>query len=281
MTAHDPSPAHASAPALESVPASDHPFDEALRLRPLGDGRFAGRSAEAYRNMVGPYGGITAAMMLQALLLRPDRLGDPVALTVNYAGPVPDGEFEIATHEIRTSRTTQHWCAEMRHGSEASVSTTASAVFGLRRETWSHAEAAPPMLPPRNEVPSSRHHSSATWSARYERRMINDLEAGETRGWLADDPPRPVDFAGLASLCDAFRPWLFARRPQPTPIGTVTLNVYFHASADELAAIGDTPLQGRARTNVIHRGFFDQEAQVWAPDGRLLATTQQMVWFKA
>lgn len=281
MTPHDSAHDRDPAPVPDSVPAPDHPFDEALRLRPLDDGRFLGRTAEAYRNMVGPYGGITAAMMLQALLLRPERLGDPVALTVNYAGPVPDGEFEIATREIRTSRTTQHWCAEMRHGNEATVSTTASAVFGLRRETWSHTETARPMLPPRDEVPSSRPHGSATWSARYERRMINDLELGETRGWLADDPPRPVDFAALASLCDAFRPWLFTRRPQPVPIGTVTLNVYFHASADELAGIGATALQGRARTNVIRRGFLDQEAQVWAPDGRLLATSQQMIWFKA
>src|SRR5690606_18876954 len=132
MTTHDTAHDRDPAPVTDSVPAPDHPFDEALRLRPLDVGRFVGRTAEAYRNMVGPYGGITAAMMLQALLLRPERLGDPVALTVNYAGPVPDGEFEIATREIRTSRTTQHWCAEMRHGSEATVSTTASAVFGLR-----------------------------------------------------------------------------------------------------------------------------------------------------
>lgn len=267
-----------TAPCSDS--SSPHPFDLALALHPLGEGRFVGRSPDAYQNMVGPYGGITAAMMLQALLLRPERLGDPIALTVNYAGPVPDGELEILTREIRTSRSTQHWVAEMRHGPDCNVSTTATAVFGTRRETWSHTESSAPQLPACEEVPSSRHHSSASWSARYERRMLNDLEAGETRGWLADDPPRPVDFPALASLCDAFRPWLFARRPEPTPIGTVTLNVYFHAGADELAEIGNAALQGRARTNAFHRGFFDQEAQLWSPDGRLLATAQQMVWFK-
>jgi len=260
--------------------AGPHPFDAAIRLSPLGDGRFAGRTSDAYRNMVGPYGGITAAVMLQALLQRPERLGDPVALTVNYAGPVRDGEFEIATREIRTSRSTQHWFAELVQGPEREVSTTATAVFGTRRETWAHVEARPPALPPRESLVPSRGTSVAPWSARYERRTLDDLDAGEARSWLADVPPRPIDFPGLASLCDAFRPWLFARRPQRTPIGTVTMNVYFHAAADELAAIGATPLQGVARTNAIHRGFFDQEAQLWTPDGRLLATTQQVVWFK-
>jgi len=277
------SPPQKSAPALPvaAAGATAHPFDEAIRLAALGEGRFGGRTAQAYRNMVGPYGGITAAVMLQALMQRPERLGDPVALTVNYAGPVREGEFEIATREIRTSRSTQHWFAEMTQGPQREISTTATAVFGTRRDTWHLTEARQPSVPPRDTLRPLRSASHAPWAERYERRSIDDLEAGESRGWLADVPARPLDFPGLASLCDAFRPWLFVRRPQRTPIGTVTLNVYFHAAADELAAIGTTPLQGVARTNTIHRGFFDQEAQVWTPDGRLLATTQQMVWFKA
>ena len=269
-----------SAPHETAIPGTVHPFDDAIRLAALGDGRFAGRTAEAYRNMVGPYGGITAAAMLQALLRRPERLGDPVAFTVNYAGPVRDGGFEIATREIRTSRSTQHWFAEMVQGPDREVSTTATAVFGTRRDTWHHTEARQPEVPPRESVRPLRSASGAPWSERYERRTFDDLEAGESRGWLAELPPRPLDFPALASLCDAFRPWLFARRAQRTPIGTVTLNVYFHAAGDELAALGATPLQGVARTNTIHRGFFDQEAQLWTPDGRLLATTQQVVWFK-
>ena len=271
---------HDSAPDETAPPGTPHPFDAAIRLAALGEGRFAGRTTEAYRNMVGPYGGITAAVMLQALLQRPERLGDPVALTVNYAGPVRDGEFEIATREIRTSRSTQHWFAEMRQGAQGEVSTTATAVFGTRRDTWHHTEARQPALPARESIAALRSSTHAPWSERYERRTVDDLEAGESRGWLTEVPARPLDFPGLASLCDAFRPWIFARRRQRTPIGTVTLNVYFHAAADELAAIGATPLQGVARTNTIHRGFFDQEAQVWTPDGRLLATTQQVVWFK-
>jgi len=258
-----------------------HPFDDAIHLDTLGNGRYRGRTTEAYRNMVGPYGGITAAVMLQALLQRPERLGDPVALTVNFAGPVRDGAFEIATREIRTSRSTQHWFAEMVQEPDSDVSTTATAVFGTRRETWRHTEASPPSLPPRETLSAARKSTSAPWSERYDRRTINDLDAGVARSWVADVPPRPLDFPSLASLCDAIRPWLFVRRPQPTPIGTVTLNVYFHAAADELAAIDAAPLKVVAHTNVIHRGFFDQEAQVWSPDGALIATTQQVVWFKA
>ncbi len=38
-----------------------HPFDEALRLAPLALGVYTGASSPAYWNMVGPFGGITAA----------------------------------------------------------------------------------------------------------------------------------------------------------------------------------------------------------------------------
>src|SRR5690606_18459364 len=99
-----------------SMSPAPHPFDEAIRLEPLADGEFAGRSSPAYWNMVGPYGGITAAQLLQALMSRPERLGDPVSLTVNFAGPVAEGPFRIRTELMRSNRSTQHWSATLLQG---------------------------------------------------------------------------------------------------------------------------------------------------------------------
>ena len=79
--------------------SNTHPFNEALALTlqalPEAAGTapstrvFEGHSHPAYANMVGPFGGVTAAQMLQAVLLHSDRLGDPLALTVNYAAAEP------------------------------------------------------------------------------------------------------------------------------------------------------------------------------------------------
>jgi len=88
-----------------------------------------------------------------------------------------------------------------------------------------------------------------------------------------------LDFASLCAMCDAFFPRMFLRRPRPVPIATVSLNICFHADAQELAAHGTEPLLGVARANVFHEGYFDQEGQLWGGD-RLFATTQQIVWFK-
>lgn len=66
--------------------SSIHPLDEALALTSSAPGQFTGQTHPGYWNMVGPFGGVTAATLLQAVMQHPDRLGDPLSLTVNYAG---------------------------------------------------------------------------------------------------------------------------------------------------------------------------------------------------
>ena len=82
-----------------------HLFDEAMALTPVTatiheHGResarhWQGQTHPAYANMVGPFGGITAAQALQSILLHPERLGEPVSFTVNFAAALADGEFRV------------------------------------------------------------------------------------------------------------------------------------------------------------------------------------------
>ena len=50
-----------------------HPFDTATSLEPAGDHAWTGHTSPAYANMVGPFGGITAAQALSAVLRHPQR----------------------------------------------------------------------------------------------------------------------------------------------------------------------------------------------------------------
>ena len=72
---------------------SSHAFDQAIALTPVAPNLYKGSTSDAFKNMVGPFGGLTAAILLNAVLQHPERLGDPVSLTVNFAGPVGDGDF--------------------------------------------------------------------------------------------------------------------------------------------------------------------------------------------
>ena len=64
------------------------------------------------------------------------------------------------------------------------------------------------------------------------------------------------------------------------PMATVSLTSYFHADAEELAAIGATLLLGEADAAIFHNGFADQTSALWTPDGRLVANGVQITWYK-
>jgi hypothetical protein len=69
-------------------------------------------------------------------------------------------------------------------------------------------------------------------------------------------------------------------RGELLPFGTVSLTTYFHAAAD-LAAEDIGRVLGVADANIFHKSFGDQTGALWSPNGRLLATTTQIAYFKA
>lgn len=239
--------------------------------------------------MVGPFGGTTAAQLLQAACLHPDRLGEPVALTVNFAAPVADGEIRFLARAARTNRSTQHWLIEARQG-EGTVA-TATAVLALRRETWSATEAVMPQgLAPAAALERMPLKGLMPWPHRYDMRftegafpaVFDEQEQSHSRSslWVRDDPPRPMDFVSLAALCDSFFPRIYVRRRRRVPIGTVTLTTYFHADSALLAKVGERHVLGLARALNFRNGYFDQTGELWSPEGQLLASTHQLVYFK-
>ncbi|WP_067699750.1 acyl-CoA thioesterase [Nocardia jejuensis] len=264
-----------------------HPFDTAIELTPLGDGEFEGRTTAPYANMVGPFGGITAATLVRAVQLDPRVIGDPVSITVNYAGPIAEGAFVISVQPSRTNRSTQHWSITMTQGDE--VTTTATAVFGIRRGTWTDTEIAMPEVPPAPDVAVSALPDMISWVGNYEMRFAEgavDLGAAAAPSsastlWVRDEPPRPLDFPSLTALSDVFFPRVMLRLGRFVPAGTITLTVYFHATPDTLAAQSDRPVLGRARAQHFGNGFFDQSAEIWSDAGVPLVTSHQLVYFKA
>jgi acyl-CoA thioesterase len=266
---------------------NQHPFDRAVALDALAPGRYAGRTDPAWANMVGPFGGVTAATALQAILLHPDRLGEPVALTVNFCAALADGAFEVEAQAVRTNRSTQHWAVSIEQAGETVL--TATALTATRRETWGAQEVrAPQVLSPaglgRPQLPAA-----VEWVKRYDMRFAEgplprvwdgEGENSRTVLWARDEPPRALDFTSLTALCDVFYPRVWRRRATRVPAGTVSMTAYFHAGSAELAQVGDGWLIGQAESSALRNGYFDQRAHVWSQAGVLLATTHQVVYYK-
>lgn len=264
-----------------------HVLDEAIAVTVGEADVFHATTHAAYANMVGPFGGITAATVVNALQQHPDVLGEPLSLTLNYAAPIADGDWDLHTEIIRTNRTNQHWVIQIvQNGTTVS---TGSAVFGLHRPTWGSTEARPPMAPPVEEVPAQGFPDFIAWASNYDMRFVvgglNDGASDDSTStlWLRDVPERPLDYPSLASIADTFYPRAFLRHGTFMPAGTISLTTYFHATPDELAAQGSAHLLLTARGARFGNGHFDQDGQLWSgagDDAVLLATTHQLVYFK-
>jgi acyl-CoA thioesterase len=265
-----------------------HPFDEAIALERLADGSFQGHTSARYANMVGPFGGIVAAQMLQAVMLHPQRLGAPTVLTINFATGLQDGPFEVLARPARTNRSTQHWQLEIKQSGESALIGTA--MTAVRRPTWSDTEHRMPSTIGPQEVARNVPSVPMEWVKRYDMRFVKGalpvvwdgrLEPDSlSQQWMRDDPPRPLDFCALAALADVFFIRLFSRRATRSPVGTVSMTVYFHADAAQLALTGTGFLLGQAVGQQFRDGYFDQSAQLWNEAGDLLATTSQLVYFR-
>jgi acyl-CoA thioesterase len=266
---------------------SDHPFDRAIQLDTIDGNVRRGRTRPEWANMVGPFGGITSAALVHAIETHPDRIGEPLALTVNFAGPIADGDFDISLRAARTNRTNQHWILELSQ--DGDVKTTATALFGIRRDTWGDTEARPPSAPPPEQLTPGGPGDFVVWARLYDMRFVDGPFPGEgarpsssstSTLWVRDSAERRVDYPALAALCDIFYPRLFQRLGGVAPAGTISLTTYFHADQRQLDAVGGDYVLGTAHANRFSSGYFDQSAQVWTRDGSLLATSHQIVYFK-
>ena len=266
---------------------SAHPLDQAIALEPLAENDWQGHTSPDYANFIGPYGGITAAQMLQAVMVHPRRLGDPVAFTINYAAALADGNFVARARPARTNRSTQHWIVELLQDGQAVA--TGTLMTAVRRPTWGLQEITMPQVPRPADLKVERARG-VKWIRNYERYYAEgdvpaewngqDVGLSRTQLWVRDRPPRPLDFPALAAIADNFFPRVWLRKAALVPMGTVTMTVYFHADAGVLQSTGAGFLLGQAQGQAFRDGYFDQTGQLWNEAGELLVTTHQLVYYK-
>jgi acyl-CoA thioesterase len=253
-----------------------------------GEGEYAGETDPAYWNLIGPFGGWIAAVLMLAVLDDPRRHGEPLSLSTNFAGAIEAGPYAIRTRNARRNRSTDFWRAELvqhQHGRDV-LCAEASLVLAHRRPTDSFVDVSPPEAPAPETLPAVPANAGApSFLEKYDMRFAtgNPFAGGDpdrTVAWVRDRAPRTLDFPALAALCDTGFPPIFLRLGKRVPVSTVTLNAFFHVNSSELAEIGNDFLLSEGRMRVAHNGFFDCTTTMWSRSGRLLATTEQVVYYK-
>ena len=101
-------------------------------------------------------------------------------------------------------------------------------------------------------------------------------ESMRSGGWLRLREPRAADALFLAALTDAWFPQIFTRLTAPIPAPTIDLTIHFRAHLPLTNARPDDWYLLAVSTRLATEGFFEEDAEVWSRDGRLLAQSRQL-----
>jgi acyl-CoA thioesterase len=255
---------------------------DALTLRADGDGRWLAHADADHQSITGMFGGWTAGILLGAVSQSAEGSAKPSAMTVNFLGAIPPGDDVAVTAEhLGGGRSIDHWRAEVRPLADDTVLATALVALTNRRASEPHQQLRMPAAP--DPAPLERIYAPSPQGLQSDiRHVTGEYDSGDTRTliWVRDASGRPLDHLLLAYLADQYAPRSFYWGGGPGPSATISMSVYFHATDDEISAVGDDYILNEATGTRGEHSTSGQQARLWSRDGTLLATTEQLCWYR-
>ena len=259
-------------------------LEEALTLSSAGHGRHTGWADPRYESVNGMFGGWTAALLMRAVTSTAGGETVPCALTVNYIGKVAAGtDVAVRSYRLGGGRSLQHWAADLVVDGADDVLAHAVVVLSERRATDGHTEPAMPDVPDPESL--GEFHPPGPQGERIVHRPVSgypSFNRSDTASlaWVRETTGRAVDSTQLAFLSDSYapRPLFWSEGVRPT--ASITLSVYFLATEAELAAVGDDYVLNEAIGSRGVDSVSGQQARLWSRNRELLATTEQLCWYR-
>lgn len=257
------------------------PFSKAITITPTGEGTFQGAITPDWSQGRAAFGGLLSGQMLRAAqtLLPPLPLRTVV---IDFLAPASPGTVRLVASVLRTGRSMSRVEVQLLQGETRCA--TMLAAFGPHRKTA--ITHLPPAVPP---TPPLENLTPLPWvedviprfTRQFEYRFIGarfpfsaQAEPG-IGGLVRLKDTEPVDVAGVLALIDAWPSPALPMLSRPAAASTVTWMVNI---VDGLVAT--PPMQWwRFEASLVSStgGFSDTEGRLWSPDGRLVATSRQLV----
>ena len=259
-------------------------LDRSLSLEAAGAGIWRAVADPDYEANSGMFGGWTAALLLSALRADPAAAGSPVSLTVNYVRRVhPGSALTLKVRPLGGSRSLTHVRCDLHDGDGPEILATATAVFAARRSSDGFTGPAMPAAPDPDDLPSFA--PPTKFGERTQNRIFHGLPLFDrpdllSLAWVREMSGRPIDEILLTYLADVAVPRVYNISPGPRTSSTVSFSVYFIAPPEELATVGDEWLLAELTGSRIADSVAPSLMRLWSRDGRLLATSEQLSWFR-
>lgn len=259
-------------------------LEDSLAIDTSAPHRLTARTDPNYEANTGMFGGWTSALLLKAVLDHRDASGSPSAMTVNFVERIPPGELIIlAITRLGGGRSLAHWRCDIQRELDGALLATASIVLANRRETDQAIDIAMPDAAPPHDLPLT--HPPGPFGRQVETRVIDGAPPFNrpdmrSLSWIREASGRPVDAIQLAFLSDVYAPRVFHISAAPRPSSTVTLSITYLAGSDELARVGDDYVLSEVEGTRIEQAQAGSRSNLWSPQGTLLATSEQLCWFR-
>ena len=257
-----------------------------IALRPAAPGRWTTFAAPEWRNPGGGlWGGYALGLCVRALEAEPEASGEVLSMTLTYAAGLPSGELDVRTRRLRQGGSIGVWEVELRPQGVEEVGVHGMITMARRPPTPPFAFAALPAAPSPDELPSPDHPAGPLHfgASAFERRTLDGFPpapSGDSRSLAWVRPRNGVwDKALLAMVTDNSAPRaMYALDRVMTT--TLSLTAYLHATVEEIAALGDDFILIECEGRVGGGGASDERSSYWSRDGRLLATSEQLAWYR-
>jgi hypothetical protein len=89
-----------------------------------------------------------------------------------------------------------------------------------------------------------------------------------------------MDKALLGMVTDHSPPRAFYALGRNVRTTTLSLTAYLHATSDEIAEVGNDFILVECEGRVGNAGASDERSSYWSRSGRLLATSEQLAWYR-
>ena len=257
-------------------------FDEDIALWPAGDGVHEGEIRGGWWTPRGPLGGYVMALMLAGL---ERAVGDPArsprSCTMHFLRPPRAGAVTVRTTVERAGRTLTSVSGRLEQ--DGKLMGLALGAFSTPWEspllndspipdvdpsegrTTTGARSIPDTIPP-------PFVERMVFQHRFGPPLFSGADHGEVGGWLGLREQRPLDAPAVAMLADAWFPAPWPRLRALAPAPTIDLTIHFRSPLP----LPDGMLLGRFRSRLVRDGFFEEDGELWAPDGTLVAQSRQL-----
>jgi hypothetical protein len=258
-----------------------------IPLTAVASGRWTTVAGQEWGNPGGGlWGGYAIGLCIRVLESEPEAVGEALSLTLTYAAALPSGALDIRTRRLRQGGSIGVWEAEILPAGSDQVAVHAIVTMARRPNTPPFVFASMPDAPDPLSLPefafqeASQHYGSSA----FERRTLEGFPPAPGGGsrslaWVKSRRG-PMDKAMLGMVTDHSPPRAMYALGRTVNTTTLSLTAYLHATAEELAEIGDDFILVECEGRIGTRGSSDERSSYWSRSGKLLATSEQLAWYR-